>query len=178
MARPLHPRQLVALTTFSDLVAEARARVKRDAIVAGLPGDSTPLRDGGTGAKAYAEAVGVYLAFAVSKAERTHGPRSALGDPTKATRRHLRSVGKPSPWFGTCRSEPFGSLGGKAAWRRLGREGDSNFRSTLRADRTLQADAATQSILRTSLYLPTRLTTTTSATPTYRISSTSGCAVP
>ena len=61
------PRQLVALTTFSDLVTEARARVERDAIVAGLPDDNTPLRDGGTGAKAYAEAVGVYLAFAVDK---------------------------------------------------------------------------------------------------------------
>ena len=61
------PRQLVALTTFSDLVTEARAQVERDAIVAGLPDDSTPLRDGGTGATAYAEAVGVYLAFAVSK---------------------------------------------------------------------------------------------------------------
>ena len=61
------PRQLVALTTFSNLVAEARARVERDAIVAGLPDDSTPLRDGGTGAKAYAEAVGVYLAFAIDR---------------------------------------------------------------------------------------------------------------
>ena len=61
------PRQLVALTTFSDLVTEARARVERDAIVAGLPDDSTPLRDGGTGAKAYAEAVGVYLALATDK---------------------------------------------------------------------------------------------------------------
>ena len=61
------PRQLVALTTFSDLVTEVRARVESDAIVAGLPDDSTPLRDGGTGAKAYAEAVGVYLAFALSK---------------------------------------------------------------------------------------------------------------
>ena len=55
----------MALTTFSDLVTEARARVERDAIVAGLPDDSTPLRDGGTGATAYAEAVGVYLAVAV-----------------------------------------------------------------------------------------------------------------
>ena len=61
------PRQLVALTTFSDLVTEARARVKRDAIVAGLPDDSTPLRDGGTGATAYADAVGVYLGFSVDK---------------------------------------------------------------------------------------------------------------
>ena len=61
------PRQLVALTTFSDLVGEARAWVERDVIVAGLPDDSTPLRDGGTGARAYAEAVGVYLAFAVDR---------------------------------------------------------------------------------------------------------------
>ena len=61
------PRQLVALATFSDLVTEARARVERDAIVAAPPDDSTPLREGGTGAKAYAEAVGVYLAFALSK---------------------------------------------------------------------------------------------------------------
>ena len=52
------PRQLVALTTFSDLVQEARERVQRDALAAGLPDDGKPLRDGGTGATAYADAVG------------------------------------------------------------------------------------------------------------------------
>ena len=62
------PRQLVALTTFSNLVGEAMARARRDALAAGLPDDGQPLRDGGTGATAYAEAVGVYLAFAQSKA--------------------------------------------------------------------------------------------------------------
>ena len=61
------PRQLVALTTFSDLVPEARARVRRDAIAAGVSDDGIGLNDGGTGATAYAEAVGVYLAFALSK---------------------------------------------------------------------------------------------------------------
>jgi putative DNA methylase len=60
-------RQLVALTTFSDLVQEARERVQRDALAAGLPAEPKPLRDGGTGPIAYAEAVAVYLAFAVSK---------------------------------------------------------------------------------------------------------------
>ena len=60
-------RQLVALNTFSDLVHEARAEIERDALAAGLSGDPTPLRDGGTGAKAYAEAVSVYLAFGVSR---------------------------------------------------------------------------------------------------------------
>ena len=60
-------RQLVALNTFSDLVHEARAEIERDALAAGLSDDPTPLRDGATGAKAYAEAVSVYLAFAVSR---------------------------------------------------------------------------------------------------------------
>jgi putative DNA methylase len=61
------PRQLVALTTFSDLVAEAREQAYQDALAAGLPDDDRPLRDGGRGARAYAEAVSVYLAFAVDK---------------------------------------------------------------------------------------------------------------
>ena len=65
-------RQLVALTTFSDLVAEARDRVQRDAVAAGMRDDGgSPLRDGGTGATAYVEAVGVYLAFAVDRMANT-----------------------------------------------------------------------------------------------------------
>ena len=60
-------RQLVALNTFSDLVHEARAEIERDALAAGLSDDPNRLRDGGTGAKAYAEAVSVYLAFGISK---------------------------------------------------------------------------------------------------------------
>jgi putative DNA methylase len=61
------PRQLVALTTFSDLVGEARERILSDALAAGLPVDPAPLRDGGTSATAHADAVSVYLAFALSK---------------------------------------------------------------------------------------------------------------
>ena len=61
-------RQLVALTTFSDLVAEAREKMAKDAAASGtLDADDKPLRDGGHGHRAYAEAVSVYLAFAVSR---------------------------------------------------------------------------------------------------------------
>lgn len=60
-------RQLVALTTFSDLVQEIRERVQCDARAAGLSNDPKRLRDGGTGTMAYAEAIAVYLACAVSK---------------------------------------------------------------------------------------------------------------
>ncbi|MDE0078118.1 MAG: DUF1156 domain-containing protein [Caldilineaceae bacterium] len=60
-------RQLVALTTFSDLVGEARERIRLDAAAAGLPNDGVSLREGGTGASAYAEAVAVYLAFTLDR---------------------------------------------------------------------------------------------------------------
>ena len=60
-------RQLVALTTFSDLVSEARERIRLDAVAAGLPDDGVHLHEGGIGAPAYAEAVSVYLAFAVDR---------------------------------------------------------------------------------------------------------------
>lgn len=62
------PRQLVALTTFSDLVQEARERARQDAIAAGMPDDGKGLNDGGSSATAYGEAVGVYLGIAVDKA--------------------------------------------------------------------------------------------------------------
>ena len=81
------PRQLVALTTFSDLVQEAIARVRQDVLgtrasrphggeapgnesaggTPAFPGDDLPLRDGGTGSVAYAEAIGVYSALTLSR---------------------------------------------------------------------------------------------------------------
>ncbi len=61
------PRQLTALTTFSDLVGEAQKQAEQDAIAAGLANDHIGLAESGDGAKAYGEAIGVYLAFAVDK---------------------------------------------------------------------------------------------------------------
>jgi len=61
------PRQLVALTTFSDLVQEAREKAIADAKATGLPDDGQGLAQGGAGATAYGEAVAVYLGFAVDK---------------------------------------------------------------------------------------------------------------
>jgi putative DNA methylase len=61
-------RQLVALTTFSDLVSEAIAKVRVDALAAGMDDDERGLESGGKGATAYAEAIGLYLGLVVSKA--------------------------------------------------------------------------------------------------------------
>jgi len=61
------PRQLVALTTFSDLVSEAIEKCRQDALTAGMADDDQPLDQHGTGATAYAQAVGVFLAFGVDR---------------------------------------------------------------------------------------------------------------
>jgi len=60
-------RQLIALTTFSDLVGEVIERCRQDAVIAGLNKEGPGLDEGGSGALAYAQAVGVYLACAVSR---------------------------------------------------------------------------------------------------------------
>lgn len=61
------PRQLTALTTFSSLVSEAQQKAEADAVAVGVFNDHIALSEGGSGARAYGEAVGVYLAFAVDK---------------------------------------------------------------------------------------------------------------
>ena len=123
------PRQLVALTTFSDLVTEARARVERDAIVAGLPDDSTPLRDGGTGAKAYCRGSGGVFGVCVwieggrpefdgmsdgtSLRQNTHATLWATGDSNDS------GTSPKATFFGTLR---VGSVDAAIAW-------DSRIRS-------------------------------------------------
>lgn len=59
-------RQLTALTTFSDLVSEARERVFRDALAGGVS-EGERLEVGGVGAAAYADAVATYLGMAVDR---------------------------------------------------------------------------------------------------------------
>jgi putative DNA methylase len=61
------PRQLVALTTFSDLVSEAREQMLTDAHAAGTSDDGKELNYGGTGATAYADAVATYLGMGLSR---------------------------------------------------------------------------------------------------------------
>ena len=65
------PRQLVALATLSELVPETITRIRADALTAGMTDDGRGLNDGGSGATAYAEAVGVYLGLAISRTTNT-----------------------------------------------------------------------------------------------------------
>ena len=60
-------RQLIALTTFSELVGEAQQKAEADAVAAGMNNDHIALAEGGIGARAYGEAVGIYLSFILDK---------------------------------------------------------------------------------------------------------------
>lgn len=61
------PRQLVALTTFSDLVLEARDRVIADARAAGLADGQRPLHAGVVGPIAYGDAIATFLGIGASR---------------------------------------------------------------------------------------------------------------
>ena len=139
------PRQLVALTTFSDLVGEARERIHRDALAAGLPDDPKPLRDGGTGASAYAEAVAVYLGMAVDYAANYW---SVIATPAEGFIRGTFSrQALPMTWD-YAEAPPFGNTSGN--WL-----GGIEWASKVIANfpngtsgNCSQADAATQSVSR------------------------------
>lgn len=55
------------LATLSDSIQEVKARIEDDARLAGLANETQGLEEGGSGAKAYAEAVSVYLTFALDR---------------------------------------------------------------------------------------------------------------
>lgn len=62
------PRQLAALSKFTELVGVTREKVLADALKSGMNDDGLGLEQGGTGAAAYADAIAVYLAFSIDKA--------------------------------------------------------------------------------------------------------------
>ena len=61
-------RQLVALTTFSDLIQDAILKAHNDALIGGMTDDGLGLEQGGSGALAYAQAIGLYLTCTLGRA--------------------------------------------------------------------------------------------------------------
>lgn len=64
-------RHLVTLTTFAELVGEARDKAISDKIQEGIEDDGVGLNDGGLKATAYGDALAVYLAFALDRSANT-----------------------------------------------------------------------------------------------------------
>ena len=91
-------RQLVALTTFSDLVAEAMERVKQDAGNADLREDGDGLDGGSRGATAYGKAVGLYLGLAASRASDAWSSIVSWRNSVEATRGTFARQALPMVW--------------------------------------------------------------------------------
>ena len=105
------PRQLTALTTFSALVAEAQQKAEADAIAAGMANDHLPLRNGGQGARAYGEAVRVYLAFAVDKSANLWSSICGWMNDRGAFRETFARQAIPMTWD-YAEANPFSNSGG------------------------------------------------------------------
>lgn len=92
-------RQLTMLTSFNELVSEAREKILADAIIQGAP-RGRRLAEGGTDAEAYADAVATYLGMAVSNTTDDHSSlvswRSSHG--TGATRSTFARQALPMVW--------------------------------------------------------------------------------
>lgn len=111
-------RQLLALNTFSELVHEARREIGQDAILAGMNPDDIGLENAGHGARAYAEAISLYLSFAI---DRLADAGSSIA--TWATGGFIRFTfarqAIPMTWdFAECNvmSDSTGNFGGAVQW--------------------------------------------------------------
>ena len=105
------PRQLVGLTTFSDLVQDAIVRCRQDAVAAGMADDDVGLNAGGRGARAYAEAVGVYMAFAISKVANIGSSIASWMNDRGAFRETFARQAIPMVWD-FAEANPFADAGG------------------------------------------------------------------
>ncbi len=111
-------RQLTALTTFSDLVIEARGHVLADAMAAGMP-EGDRLATGGAGAAAYADAVATYLAFANSKAADWSSSLCSWISPIQGVRDTFARQALPMVWdYAEVNlfSNSVGNIGTHTAW--------------------------------------------------------------
>jgi putative DNA methylase len=113
------PRQLVAITTFSDLVQEARQRVLTDARAASLPDDERALNDGGVGAVAYADAVATYLAIVLDRLADRNSTICSWDVTRDSTRNTFARQAIPMVWdFAEANplSESTGNFSGAVEW--------------------------------------------------------------
>ena len=104
-------RQMTMLITFSDLLKEVRDKVASDALASGMPEKGASLRNGGTGALAYGEAVSVYLAFLVDMLADHHSTVCSWNNAGGNIRNTFRRQAIPMTW-NYAEGNPFSSISG------------------------------------------------------------------
>ena len=113
------PRQLVALGTLSDLVGEARERVREDALASSLPEER---------AAAYADAVATYLSFTVDKQADLGNALNRWEPNAQCPRQSFARQAIPMIW-GFAEGNPLGSSSG--SWEVLMENLDRSLQSPL-----------------------------------------------
>lgn len=139
------PRQLVALTTFSDLVQETREKAIADAKAAGLPEDGEGLDQGGSGAAAYGEAVAVYLLFAINKGANLWSTITSWMSDRGAFRETFARQAIPMVWD-FAEANPFSGSGGNFLTAIDKGRMAIEYLPSQSAGHVLQQDAAAQTI--------------------------------
>ena len=86
------------LLTFADIIKEAEKEAEKDAVNNGLKNDHISLCEGGTGAKAYGEAIGVYLSFAIDKMLDYHSTLTSWHMTRESIANALRRQALPMVW--------------------------------------------------------------------------------
>ena len=112
-------RQLVALNTLCDLISEARDQIRADAVATGRKGSGEPLAEGGSDGLAYAEAVSVFFAFAISKMTDYHSTITSWHHGREIIRNAFGRQALPMTWDFT-EANPFshstGNWGNCVEW--------------------------------------------------------------
>ena len=91
-------RQLVTLNSFCDLLKDVRKVIEAHGLQAGMTDDPTPLCQGGSGAKAYAEAVSIYLAFAIDRSADAWSAQVSWRNSVEASRSTFSRQALPMVW--------------------------------------------------------------------------------
>ena len=120
-------RQLLAMSTFSNLLVDVRSVIERDAVLAGLPNDDRPIREGGVGPIAYADAVVTYLALVVDRCADYWSTICSWHAPNSQIRETFARQAIPMTWD-FVETNPFS--GKMASW-------DSMLNTTVRSIPTL-----------------------------------------
>ena len=106
-------RQLLALTTFSDLIREARDRIRSEAKSAGLA-EGPGIEEGGSGAHAYADALCTYLGLWMGRLADYHSALCSW-DNSRENVSHVFNRQTLSMKWDYAEANPLGDSGGNAA---------------------------------------------------------------
>ena len=105
------PRQMTMLLCFSDLLKEVQDKAASDALASGLSHSGGHISQGGTGALAYGQAIGIYLAILVDTLA-DHNSTVCSWDPASfRIRNTFRRQAIPMTW-NYAEANPFTSISG------------------------------------------------------------------